>query len=764
MKKRYSLIIVMAMFIVCAFADPVTKSAARQIAKNFLSEQGKSVKSEPARAARVHPSNTLEEVPAYYVFNSSDNKSFVIVSGDDQIEQILGYSMNGAFDENDLPENLKAWLQGYAEEIEMIISGRGVPAKVQLHSSSIGQRMSTTWNQSSPYNGMCVFNGNTCVTGCTATAIAQVMRYHRWPTAETTSVPGYTTGTYSYNVEELPATIFDWNSMLNDYKSVDYTDTQATAVATLMRYVGQGVKMNYGPSSGASFGNAIHALTHYFDYDKDVTYEKAGTYSIQNWDNLIYNELTMRPVVYEGYSTGGGHAFVIDGYDSSNGMYYVNWGWGGSKDGWYRLRIMDPDGGGIGASSTRDGYSNSQGAIIGLKPNDGSQTTSGRYARGYGNMYISYPDNAPCGTMGFAYQNPYCEEISMEMGLAMIKTSDKSIIKVLDENTHNNLTYAGFYRTGFYPDETYSMMPDNTYYFTLVSREVGDEEWHKAYDENKFFELRFRSYSDYDLVLHPIEDLECSYVGVSGEKRVNSALSFDVTLQNNGEEFDNTLYILMKAPGEEEYTSIGRTTIAVEEGNSASIAFPFTPEAIGTHYLRLAYDAEGTNVVGETSVDIQRGKFDATGLTYGYDGNNLNIEVENNNDVQYYNYVIVMLFTMENGKLGTHLGQFNAVPAIDPNTSQTVSYAVGELSPGDYCATIYYDPDFTQDWNMHILKHIYFTVDDEGKAVVAVDAIEMDEVENAVTPYYFSIDGKKWGTKPSKKGIYIHNGKKIIIK
>lgn len=764
MKKRYSLIIVMAMFIACAFADPVTKSAARQIAKKFLSEQGKSVKSEPARAARVHPSNTLEEVPAYYVFNSSDNKSFVIVSGDDQTEQILGYSMNGAFDENDLPENLKAWLQGYAEEIEMIISGRGVPAKVQLHSSSIGQRMSTTWNQSSPYNGMCVFNGNTCVTGCTATAISQVMKYHRWPTAATTSVPGYTTSTYGYVLEELPSTTFDWNNMLNDYVSGGYTSTQATAVATLMRYVGQGAKMNYGPSSGAGFGNAIHALTNYFDYNKDITYEKSASYTIQNWDNLIYNELTMRPVVYEGYSTGGGHAFVIDGYDSSNGMYYVNWGWGGSKDGWYRLRIMDPDGGGIGASTTSDGYSNGQGAIIGLKPNDGSTTSTGRYLRGYGNIYVSYSDEAPCGSMCSHYQNPYCERLSFDIALARLNP-DKSIAEVFDEYTHSDVTYSGFYTTAYYPDPNYGLTAGNKYYFALVSRENGDTEWKKAFGDNQYFEMRFNSYEDYELIVHPIAKLVSTSTNVSGENRVLLTSSFNVELSNQGEDFDNTVYVLVKEPGEEEYSVLGRTGLVIEAGNTGGVSFPITPEVEGTHYLRLAYDEEGKNVITETSVEIQKPIFATAGLTYGVEDNNINITFENNNDVEYYGYLVIQLYGVNSKGSLSFIKQINSYGGISPGTSQAVAFdPESNLDPGNYMARIWYNPNFTSEWNLTKLQDLYFTVDNEGKAVVAVDAIEMDEVENAVTPYYFSIDGKKWGTKPSKKGIYIHNGKKIIIK
>jgi len=161
-------------------------------------------------------------------------------------------------------------------------------------------------------------------------------------------------------------------------------------------------------------------------------------------------------------------------------------------------------------------------------------------------------------------------------------------------------------------------------------------------------------------------------------------------------------------------------------------------------------------------VEIEKAKFDAIGLTYGYDGDNLNIEYENNNDQTYSNYVIIMLYTVENGRLSTHLGQFDKEPTIDPNTSQIVSYSVDPLSPGDYCAIIYYDPDFTQAWNMSVLKYLYFTVDSEGKAVVGIEEVTTDTTSTTDGKYY-TIDGMLLSGKPAKKGIYIRNGKKVAM-
>lgn len=765
MIRRYSLLTIALMCAVIVSADPVSKSVARQIAKNFLQGQGKTVKGEPARAPRMKVDGRLNETAAYYVFNSSDNEGFVIVSGDDQTEQVLGYSMNGAFDEDNMPENLREWLQGYAEQIELIAAGKAVPARVPIHSESIGTRMTTTWNQGYPYNASCNFNNTRCATGCTATAVAQVMYWNRWPQSATTAIPGYTTRTYGYEISGITATTFDWDNMIDSYAG-SYTSAQAIAVASLMRYVGQSVEMDYGPSSGAGFGKVIYALAHYFDYSPDVTYEKASSYTITQWDNMIYTELQQRPVVYEGYSTGGGHAFVIDGYDSSNGLYYVNWGWGGGSNGWYRLRVMDATGTGIGGSSTSDGYANNQGAIFGIRPNDGSAAATNRYLKGQQSLFVRYSDSAPCGAMYSYIYNPYSENLHFDYGLAKLNGAG-DIQEVFDIAEDVELGNDRNYSIGYIPDPNYGMEAGNTYKFAFVSREAGDTEWHKAFADNKYFEVRFTTYDDYEIILHPLQDLQSMDVYVVGENRVNSTSTFNVNLLNNGEDFDNTVYVLAKKPGNEEYESIGRLGFVLEAGDGGDVSFPLTPDQVGTYYLRLAYDSEGTNVIAETSVEIEKAKFDAIGLTYGYDGDNLNIEYENNNDQTYSNYVIIMLYTVENGRLSTHLGQFNEEPTIDPNTSQIVSYSVGPLSPGDYCAIIYYDPDFTQAWNMSVLKYLYFTVDSEGKATVDIQHVSSENAQEATLNNpdgIYDLQGRRLNGKPSRGGLYIQNGKKVVVR
>ena len=197
MKKLYLTVAIALLVAIASVAEPVTKGAARQIASLFLQSQGKSVKSEPARTQRMRGKAAAgtEQTAAYYVFNTSDNDGFVIVSGDDRTEQILGYSMNGAFDEEDMPENVKAWLQTYADQIESMGNG---PRRAPSHTyhDAIPVIIKTLWGQDTPYNNACppyIIGGNTysSVTGCVATAIAQIMYHYKYPTAVTTAIPAY---------------------------------------------------------------------------------------------------------------------------------------------------------------------------------------------------------------------------------------------------------------------------------------------------------------------------------------------------------------------------------------------------------------------------------------------------------------------------------------------------------------------------------------------------------------------------------------------
>lgn len=370
--KRILTLAVLFLFTMIAFAGNVSEQQALQKAMAFLKANNRSGINVKAKAA-AHKAPRKAQAATnsyYYVFNLEDSQGFVIVSGDDRTEPILGYADNGTFDANNIPSNMKYLLDGYIEEMEWMEENgyAGVQTAPQKASTTVvAPLLKSQWNQGAPYYNLCpMLSGRRSVTGCVATAMAQIMYYHKWPTGTVAKINGYTCESGA-KVDTLQATTFDWSNMTNTYNNNSSTASR-TAVAELMVYCGAAVRMNYSPNgSGAVSYNVVSALKNRFGYASSVQYANRAGYSLDAWDALITNELVNnRPVYYSGStSSGEGHAFVCDGR-RADGMFHINWGWGGSMDGYYRLSLLDPSSQGIGGSSTGSKFSMRQAAIVGI--------------------------------------------------------------------------------------------------------------------------------------------------------------------------------------------------------------------------------------------------------------------------------------------------------------------------------------------------------------------------------------------------------------
>ena len=329
------------------------------------------------------------QVCGLYVFSMSEAGGFVIVSNDDRTLHILGFSETGVLDLENMPDEQRAWLQGYADEIAWLklhdasIAPMGTISGARAGShekETIEPLLTTTWAQRAPYNDLCpeYASGKRAVTGCVATAMAQVMNYHKWPVAATEAIPGYQDG-YGVYQTALEATTFNWGNMLDSYSGGETTE-QNTAVATLMQYCGYSVEMNYGSTSGTNMFKVAPALKTYFGYNETTTYLSRSFYTNDKWEDIIYHELASnRPVIYGGQSTGGGHAFVCDGYrhEYATDFFHINWGWGGKSDEYYVLSVLDPySGQGTGGSSSNGGFYFGQEAIVGIQKSSDNGTTA----------------------------------------------------------------------------------------------------------------------------------------------------------------------------------------------------------------------------------------------------------------------------------------------------------------------------------------------------------------------------------------------------
>ncbi|MBR4828459.1 MAG: C10 family peptidase [Muribaculaceae bacterium] len=370
--KRLLFFFSIAVAMVCnVHAARVNETVARQVANQFFSANSSRFAA-PAAQSAIRLAYTAEN-ERFYVFDRGARGGFVVVSGDDRLPQVLGYGNSGDFSSTSLPPALKYWLDEMNREIAYLQIHGGVaayhPAK---RAAAVSPLLTTRWSQDAPYNDQCptytVSNGTEvrAVTGCVATGVAQVMNYYQWPDV------GRGSHSYFCKVNDMTPTelsadfsqsVYQWDLMLDDYNA-DSSPESCEAVAKLMSDVGISMDMGYGSSSGASEVAALMALKRYFKYNDNSYLMNRDYYNAEEWDQILVDELSaLRPIIYCGYSidptSASGHCFVLDGFDT-NGYYHVNWGWGGSYDGYFLVSTLAP-GGSIDFKYGQDG-------IFGLVP------------------------------------------------------------------------------------------------------------------------------------------------------------------------------------------------------------------------------------------------------------------------------------------------------------------------------------------------------------------------------------------------------------
>lgn len=295
-----------------------------------------------------------------------ENGNCAVIANDDQFDAVLGYT-DKPFTGDPAPGFLW-WLEAMNASLESQLAD-GVVVKASVgnrKNERVDPYVTTTWNQGTPYNILCpeyTSSGVTkrYVTGCVATAMAQVIAFHKWPETGNRSISYTYTDDVTGEIRRLTAnpgkTNYDYANMLDNYTSGSYNDDQATAVATLMYHCGLSVKMQYTvDGSGAQVYDACSAVRRYFRYPEYTPYYYRDVMSSAEWMNLVYREIDDGcPVLYAGASTGG-HCFVLNGYNES-GQVYVNWGWGGSGDGFFNI-------------SSLNGYSSQQQMVLMRRPDD----------------------------------------------------------------------------------------------------------------------------------------------------------------------------------------------------------------------------------------------------------------------------------------------------------------------------------------------------------------------------------------------------------
>lgn len=598
MKK--TLISLIAMLLpVLAFAGKVSEEQALLRAQQFLaSHGGRAVMQGKTfhRAISRHQSPSVAAAVPYYVFNA-EQQGYVIVSADDRTVSVLGYSLDGTLDLDSLPAHVQAWLDGYAAQLQWLQSHPQASAarRVQAVPAISPLLGKTKWNQDEPYNLFCPkLNGELCVTGCVATAMAQVMYYHQWPEATTKKIPAYTSSTNGFAVKAVAAgTAISWGNMLPSYNDGSATTTQREAVARLMSICGTSLEMDYdiayNGGSAANTGDVAYALYEYFDYDASTKCLSRSDYKLEEWNSLIYSELVAgRPVVYSGSSSGGGHAFVIDGYDSDD-YFHVNWGWGGKSNGYFLLSILDPDSNdGIGASSSTDGYSTSQQAVVGIRKNTGvvpeqlvALTTSTISIANSSVTRVSTNSNFNF-KVTTDFRNKLDDEYTFNFGFGLFDAEGN--FQKLASNPYTVTLGVGW---GYSPQDWQlsfgANMPNGTYVIKPVSRESGTDTWHPNFGSEQNYIIATISGKNLTMeVFSPRIDVELSLMSKTESPRANRKCVMECSITNNGTDFNDQLFFLVDG------SVVGGRHYDIAAGETGSLEFYFVPQAAGTKTVEVA--------------------------------------------------------------------------------------------------------------------------------------------------------------------------------
>ena len=619
MKKLLSLLVLFPLLLP---ANPVSRGEAESSALRFLQERG--ISGSVLTVSKSHgarKSQAADGVCPYYVFDYG--QGIVIASADDRLPAVLGYTTSPN-KHADLPPALEAWLEDY-EAYTALLDKHPEEAQQQHAPQRRRQEITpspdhapvepfitTQWYQREPYNLTCPVYPNLdkrSITGCVATAMAQAMSRYRYPSHTIKAIPQYSyTNDYldediSVTVPGLPNNLFiDWDNMLDLYDDEHpHSPVEDTAVANLMMYVGKSVKMMYSPgSSGAYSINVASALRNYFGYASTVMHHQRETFSSAEWDELIYNEIAHnRPVVYHGSTTTGGHAYVVDGYESE-GYYHINWGWGGSYDGYFLLDVLNPrNNDKLGASSTREGYVQSSGAIIGI------DTVETELAQP--RLMVSIKEFAD-DSLYYSSRNYTTIPTHFDIGIALLD-ENANIISILDSHSDINYKSTSYLSHGF----ALNLQDAEPGYYNIgfVSRITGTEQWilSENVNYNGAIVLLYIDENGKRWWYNYIPNIKIQDINVIGSHQSDSLHTIDVLIRNIGcGTYVNPLYLHYRSEDGLDVDTVSQTVwMEVDYTEERWVHLGFTPKRWGTYklYIQTEKDPLPRQILDSLEIDIE---------------------------------------------------------------------------------------------------------------------------------------------------------------
>lgn len=407
------------------------------------------------KSSEVLQTESLVGNEAFYIYTPTNGteEKFVIVSGDQRMPAVLGYSDESSFDSDNMPEGLKWFLKKCESDALLLVQNptwtRAAEEEKEypVVEPLLGKR---AWGQDAPFNQQCpAMGGGHAKTGCVATALAQIMAYHRYPAT------------------------YDWDNMPDSYEG-NYTKEQADVVAKLMHDIGESCCMEYGRDESTTHDiDAEKALCTTFGYDDAVRIIQQSCYDEKNWAKAITNELlAQRPILYSGIdlSNRGGHAFVVDGLNS-DGLYHINWGWSNSGNGYYSLNNLAPD--------KDKNYSSYCTAIINIHPDNGIPETEPT------NIVAASINSSKEGTMATYFNSNISilspsnlRHIPFEGEIQLLLTDENdSIIKLIDSPKRVSKEQLNSYYSFTVKPYSWKDIPNGQYRLRVGVRQEGYEKW-----------------------------------------------------------------------------------------------------------------------------------------------------------------------------------------------------------------------------------------------------------------------------------------------
>ena len=479
--RKFLSLLVLSFMTVSVFGGPRSVEDMMNAARKVLNPRLASRSADKSRSLEVLKTGRMLNVIGY------KSGGFAVIATDDKFAPVLGYS-DTQFTADGMPPAMQWWMDMAEHALQTALdNGYEVTPTAELrdgkYPEAVGELLTTRWDQSMPYNKELLrITGKNYPTGCMATAMAQIMKYHSYPVTGQ-GYKGYAIDGKNGNYD-FENTTYRYDRMLDVYSANNYTAEQADAVAKLMLHCGVAVDMNYGLSGSGSFSSdATTALNEYFKYDSRL-YSR-DIYTKAEWMDIIFDEISNgRPILYGGVTAqNAGHAFVFDGYDAE-GLVHVNWGWSGSGNGYFEVALLN---------SNTGSYSYGQDMILmhtadapalpyvsqwGIMPSitwvsGGGQTfeTKGKFeARLLGTKLMCVCSNLiNCGVEGF----------SGNLALMAEPVEGGSVVTLRSENL-NNFAYNQVYPANA---SDYSVMVDvsrlgdGTYRIYLASKAYTETDW-----------------------------------------------------------------------------------------------------------------------------------------------------------------------------------------------------------------------------------------------------------------------------------------------